>query len=70
MAAVAERLFRSTGSYEPDLDAPPREAKNLHSFDPQALTSLTSMQTPHSRKHRTFRSTGSYEPDRQSVMDI
>ena len=38
-------MFRSTGSYEPDLDIPQGGTADT-SFDPQALTSLTTILPP------------------------
>ena len=54
--------FRSTGSYEPD---PHWDiiCKDIKSFDPQALTSLTTTGLIMESVNIWFRSTGSYEPD-------
>ena len=38
----AKVLFRSTGSYEPDLGSKNLDIKGIR-FDPQALTSLTGL---------------------------
>ena len=55
-------MFRSTGSYEPDLYW--IIATNFDfGFDPQALTSLTCANPVITSGQQEFRSTGSYEPD-------
>ena len=61
-------LFRSTGSYEPDLSSFLGRGPSRMGFDPQALTSLTDLQKEFARLG-VFRSTGSYEPDLSCVCN-
>ena len=62
---IARFVFRSTGSYEPDLRKYNIKL-NKKGFDPQALTSLTTTGLIMESVNILFRSTGSYEPDQQS----
>ena len=55
-------MFRSTGSYEPDHQVATNGIER-QGFDPQALTSLTTVTATSTFDDTKFRSTGSYEPD-------